>query len=73
MKRFTVLIALLLCAVMLIGAIPFTANAAGLPFEDVPEGKWFYKAVEWAYNKGAIAGKSATSFAPNDPITRAEF
>ena len=43
------------------------------PFEDVAEGKYYYKAVLWAVENGITTGKSATRFAPKDTITRAEF
>ena len=43
------------------------------PFEDVAEGKYYYKAVLWAVGNGITTGKSATRFAPKDTITRAEF
>lgn len=35
--------------------------------------KWCYDAIIWAYNAGVILGKTATTFAPNDSITRAEI
>lgn len=43
-------------------------------FTDVADSKvWFYGAVGFAQDKKLIEGKSATSFAPNANITRAEF
>ena len=35
--------------------------------------KWCYNAIIWAYNAGVTLGKTATTFAPNDSITRAEI
>ena len=35
--------------------------------------KWCYDAIIWAYNAGVTLGKTATTFAPNDSITRAEI
>ena len=35
--------------------------------------KWCYDAIIWAYNTGVTLGKTATTFAPNDSITRAEI
>ena len=42
------------------------------PFTDVPEGKYYYDAVYWAYNHDPriTAGSSDTTFSPNDPCTR---
>lgn len=42
-------------------------------FSDVPDGKWYSDAVVWAHNNGITKGKTETSFAPNDEVTRAEF
>lgn len=43
----------------------------GLPFVDVAEKDWFYNAVSYAYENGLMSGTSATTFAPNDKLTRA--
>ena len=43
------------------------------PFADVAEGSYYYKAVVWACEYGFATGKTASSFAPNDPCTRAEI
>jgi hypothetical protein len=42
------------------------------PFEDVQEGKYYYKAVLWAVENGITSGTSATEFSPNEPCTRAQ-
>ena len=42
-------------------------------FDDVTPDKWFYSAVSWAYSVGIVSGRSETSFAPNDSITREEL
>ena len=41
-----------------------------LPFTDVPESKWFYNSVKWAYENGLLTGASDTIFNPNGPMTR---
>ncbi len=41
-------------------------------FTDVKPSDWFYSSVAKAYNMGALNGRSATVFAPDDPITREE-
>lgn len=46
-----------------------TTNA----FEDVAADAWYNEAVSTMANIGIIKGRSATSFAPNAPITRAEY
>ena len=47
------------------------ADSTSLPFDDV-EKKWYYNAVETAYNEGIMTGKSDTKFDPTANITRAE-
>lgn len=44
-----------------------------LPFTDVTQGTWYNEAVRWAASEGIVTGISATSFAPDDPITREQF
>ena len=44
-----------------------------LPFTDVAPGDWFYEAVAWAYANDIVAGTSASTFAPNDVITREQM
>lgn len=42
-------------------------------FEDVKTGDWFYKEVETLYNIGIVDGTEEHKFAPDAPVTRAEF
>ena len=42
------------------------------PFTDVPEGKYYTKAVVWATEQGITAGTGKTTFSPNRTCTRAE-
>lgn len=44
-----------------------------LPFTDVAPGAWYYDAVAWAYTNNVVSGTSATTFAPNDVITREQM
>lgn len=44
-----------------------------LPFKDVSDKDWYYKNLKNMYFSGMINGKSADTFAPNDPVTRAEL
>ena len=43
------------------------------PFEDVPEGKYYAKAVLWAAETGVTAGTGDTTFSPNKTCTRGEI
>jgi len=42
-----------------------------LPFTDVLPADWFYSAVQYVYANGLMTGETASSFAPNAPMTRA--
>ncbi len=65
-------------------AVTFLWRAAGKPaptssvnpFEDVKKGEntdWYYDAVLWAVEKGITNGTSATTFSPDDPVTRGQM
>lgn len=41
-------------------------------FTDVANNAYYYKAVLWAVENGIAAGTSATTFGPNDTVTRAQ-
>lgn len=43
------------------------------PFEDVANAHWANSVITYCYNKGIIAGRTATSFDPNGVITGFEF
>ncbi|MFR5422069.1 MAG: S-layer homology domain-containing protein, partial [Oscillospiraceae bacterium] len=48
-------------------------KAAGTtPFTDLTQ-DWYKDAVLWAYQAGVVAGTSATTFAPEAPVTREQF
>ena len=42
-----------------------------LPFEDVPEGKWYYEGISYGYFNGIFQGVSATRFDPEGTVNRA--
>lgn len=44
-----------------------------LPFDDVAESTWYTEAVRWAAAEGIVTGTSATTFAPDTPVTREQF
>jgi len=50
-----------------------TVSDGAAAFRDVPQAHWAAKAVEEAYAKGWMGGKSGGQFSPNDPLTRAEL
>ena len=47
-------------------------TSSKMPFNDA-KGHWAESYIQKLYDKGAVKGKSATAFAPNDYITRAEL
>ena len=58
----------------------FLWRYAGLPgvtitgeFTDVPTGAFYEIAVYWMLEQGITTGKTATMFAPDDPVTRSEL
>ena len=44
-----------------------------IPFVDVASNAYYYAAIAWAYDNSIVAGTSATTFSPNDPITREQM
>ena len=42
-------------------------------FSDVERGSWYENAVKWAQSMGVVNGTSATTFSPNDRITREQM
>jgi 5-hydroxyisourate hydrolase-like protein (transthyretin family) len=44
-----------------------------LPFTDVKEDVWYTDYIKTLYKHDLIDGKTATTFAPNEPIKRADF
>jgi hypothetical protein len=55
----------------LIMVIPATAMATHA-FTDVPDDKFYAAPVEWAFDNGITTGRTPTSFAPDDNVTRGE-
>ena len=43
------------------------------PFDDVERGRWYTDAIWWAKLTGVVSGMSPSTFAPDDPITRAQL
>ncbi len=55
------------------GAPKVSEGAATAQFNDIEEGHWYTDAVLWAASNGIVTGKSETTFAPLDNITREQF
>ena len=43
------------------------------PFDDVERGCWYTDAIWWAKLTGVVSGMSPSTFAPDDPLTRAQL
>ena len=43
------------------------------PFTDVPESRWSYPYIRQLYDAGVVSGMTATTFAPAENMTRAQF
>ena len=43
------------------------------PFDDVERGRWYTDAIWWTKLTGVVSGMSPSTFAPDDPITRAQL
>ena len=59
---------------MLNALVPSVIDAVigdDMRFNDVSRGDWFYKDVEYVYNKGIMDGVDRFTFAPNANLTRA--
>ena len=48
-------------------------KSAETPFTDLKPGAFYEKAVAWAVEEGITNGKSATTFAPDDPCNRGQI
>lgn len=48
-------------------------SADSLPFKDVKQDAYYYNAVAWAFENNITTGTSATKFAPNESVSRAQI
>ena len=62
----------LIVAVVGLVGLGATAGFASSSFTDVPAGRYYTDAVEWAFENGVTTGTSATTFSPEDPVTRGQ-
>lgn len=70
---FSLITGFILCLGLQQGSNLVKAGFAGSAvFSDVPQGSYFDQPIGDLYTRGIINGKSATVFAPGDPISRAD-
>lgn len=50
-----------------------TAGQGEMPFTDIKKADWDYYVVQTAYEEKLVSGTSATTFAPNKPVTREQM
>ena len=62
---------LVLAVVGLVG-LGATAGFASTTFTDVEEGRYYTDAVQWAADNGVTTGTSATTFSPENAVTRGQ-
>lgn len=70
------ILAFMVSMVLVIGAaIPAFAvgKDASVVFSDVAKGGWYYTAVQHVFDNGLFEGKTATTFAPYEGMTRGMF
>lgn len=58
---------------MVVKAFGFGQQGEAVQFTDVTSVDWFSKAVQVAYSNGVVNGTSATTFSPNEKITRQDM
>lgn len=47
-------------------------TAAALPFDDVPDGAWYYDDLKYAYDNDLINGTGVNAFTPDGEVTRGQ-
>ncbi len=62
-----------LTATLLLACLGTTALGAETKFTDVADNAWYEDAVEYTSEQGIIGGTSATTFGPNESVTRGQF
>lgn len=72
MKARKVIAAILAIAIIASVAIVPASASGSFPFTDGKPSSWYYSAVKWAYEKGITVGTTATTFSPNQHVTRGQ-
>ncbi|MBR2784042.1 MAG: S-layer homology domain-containing protein [Firmicutes bacterium] len=60
----------LMAVFMLLALLPASALGAGIAFNDVNVGDWYYDAVQYVSENGLMTGVGGDKFAPADDVTR---
>lgn len=64
---------LLLTLILCLFAMSITSQAAGaMPFQDVPQGSWYYDSVQYVYNAKIMTGLTDNKFGPMNTLSRAQ-
>ncbi|HUC94019.1 MAG TPA: S-layer homology domain-containing protein [Paenibacillus sp.] len=64
---------LMALAVFFIAVLPPTSAEQGTGFSDVSREHWAFDAITWGVGKKVLDGFSDGTFAPEKPVTEAEF
>ncbi|MBQ6677406.1 MAG: S-layer homology domain-containing protein, partial [Clostridia bacterium] len=73
-KLLSILLCVAMTASLLVTAIPaVTANGDVLPFVDVPANEWYVDSVRFVWERGIMNGTSATTFGPEESMTRGQI
>jgi hypothetical protein len=64
---------LLVVVALTAGLMPVMQAQAASDFSDVPSGVYYETAVDWLVQEGITTGTSATTFSPDDPVTRGQM
>ncbi|MCL2662914.1 MAG: S-layer homology domain-containing protein [Oscillospiraceae bacterium] len=76
LRRVTILslvLVLLLGVLMPVASAEWRATPTSNPFTDVQPRDWHHDTISWAWINGITTGTSATTFGPNNNVTRAQF
>ena len=70
-KQLTILFVITFMVLSIGKTMPISASDSEMPFTDVTKGRWFYDYVKYVYDKKIMTGLNATTFGPDDNVTRA--
>ncbi|MCQ4863485.1 S-layer homology domain-containing protein [Pseudoflavonifractor phocaeensis] len=72
-KSMAVVLALILCLSSILTGAYAADSASSLSYGDVPEGVWYYDAVQFVTERGFMEGSDTGDFLPETPTTRSQF
>jgi len=64
---------LLVVVALVAGLMPVLQAQAASDFTDVPSGAYYETAVAWLVQEGITTGTTATTYSPDDPVTRGQM